>query len=101
MEDPLKIEHIEEDKGGAFVIKSEDGTRWLAEMTYRREAPDVVAILHTGVRDELQGRGVAGQLVKAGVEWARAAKVRVVPVCSYAAAAFQRHPEWSDLLEKS
>ena len=44
------------------------------------------------------GRGVAGKLVEALIADARAQGFTVVPECSYVAAAFKRHPEWSDLL---
>lgn len=53
---------------------------------------------HTGVPEVLGGRGVAGKLVEALIADARAQGFTVVPECSYVAAAFKRHPEWSDLL---
>lgn len=52
---------------------------------------------HTLVPSEIGGRGVAGRLVEALVADARAEGFRVVPACSYVAAAFRRHPEWADL----
>lgn len=55
---------------------------------------------HTLVPPEIGGRGVAAQLVEALVADARAAGFKVVPQCSYVAAAFQRHPEWADLLQQ-
>ena len=53
---------------------------------------------HTIVPPEIGGRGIAGQLVKALVADARAQGFRIVPECSYIAAAFKRHPDWADLL---
>lgn len=52
---------------------------------------------HTLVPDEIGGRGVAARLVEALVADARAQGFKVVPQCSYVAAAFARHPEWADL----
>lgn len=52
---------------------------------------------HTIVPPEIGGRGVAGRLVEALVADARAEGFRIVPVCSYVVAAFERHPEWADL----
>lgn len=53
---------------------------------------------HTLVPAEIGGRGVAARLVAALVADARAQGFRIVPACSYVAAAFERHPEWADLL---
>jgi len=52
---------------------------------------------HTLVPKEIGGRGVAGKLVEALIADARAKGFKVVPACSYVAAAFERHPEWADL----
>lgn len=52
---------------------------------------------HTLVPGEIGGRGVAGQLVEALIADARAQGFRIVPACSYVAAAFARHPEWAAL----
>jgi predicted GNAT family acetyltransferase len=58
----------------------------------------VVAAEHTLVPSEIGGRGVAGKLVEALIADARAEGWKIAPDCSYVAAAFQRHPEWADLL---
>ena len=44
------------------------------------------------------GRGVAGALVRAAFEHAGANGLRVRPLCSYAAAWAQRHPEQADIV---
>lgn len=52
---------------------------------------------HTLVPSEIAGRGVAGKLVEALLADAREQGFRVVPECSYVAAAFAKHPEWAEL----
>ena len=52
---------------------------------------------HTLVPEDIGGKGVAGQLVAALIADARAHHFRIVPECSYVAAAFARHPEWAAL----
>ncbi|MBV1916984.1 MAG: N-acetyltransferase [Sphingomonadaceae bacterium] len=52
---------------------------------------------HTLVPPQIGGRGIAAQLVVALVEDAREQGFKVNPVCSYVAAKFNEHPEWSDL----
>jgi uncharacterized protein len=55
---------------------------------------------HTLVPTEIGGRGVAARLVEALIADAREHGFKIVPQCSYVAAAFQRHPDWADLLEQ-
>jgi uncharacterized protein len=52
---------------------------------------------HTLVPPAIGGRGVAARLVEALVADAREQGFGIVPECSYVAAAFQRHPEWTAL----
>lgn len=55
---------------------------------------------HTLVPSAIGGRGVAARLVEALIADAREQGFSIVPACSYVAVAFQRHPEWSDLLAR-
>jgi predicted GNAT family acetyltransferase len=52
---------------------------------------------HTVVPPELRGLGIAGHLVDALIADAKAQGFRIRPVCSYVAAAFDKHPEWASL----
>lgn len=67
-----------------------------AHLEYRREG-NVLTITHTRVPEAIGGRGIAGALVKAAMEHARAAGLKVDPVCSYSAAWLERHPDYADL----
>ena len=69
-----------------------------AELRYSLRGGRMV-IDHTGVPEAIGGRGIAGILVKAALDLARARGWRVVPACSYSAAYVQRHPEYADLIE--
>ena len=67
-----------------------------AELTYELQS-GCMAITHTGVPAAIAGKGVAGALVRAALEHARAEGLKVVLVCSYAATYVQRHPQYADL----
>lgn len=75
-----------------------DGVR--CELEYDRRG-DVMRITHTGVPAQVGGRGIAGELVRAAFETARAQGWRVEPVCSYAAAWIERHPQYADLVSRA
>lgn len=59
----------------------------------------VAAFTHTGVPRPVEGRGIAADLVRTGLDTARERGWRVDPVCSYVAAFMRRHPEYQDLLD--
>ncbi len=62
-----------------------------------RISEGLMRITHTGVAEQLRGRGIAGALVQAALDHAREHGLKVEPLCSYAAAYMQRHPETDDL----
>ena len=70
-----------------------------AVCSYRRIG-DVLVLHHTEVPRALQGQGLAGELVQATLDWARAQGLRVRPTCSYVAAYMQRHADTQDLLDR-
>jgi len=83
------------------------GGRWSAvvdgheaEMTYSRASPTLIIIDHTSVPDALRGRGVGQALVLRAVEEARRDSFRILPLCPFAKAQFDRHPDWSDVLHR-
>lgn len=58
----------------------------------------VLALTHTEVPPAAQGQGVAAELVRETLAWARREGRQVRPLCSYVAAYMRRHPETRDLL---
>ncbi|MGO3891812.1 MAG: GNAT family N-acetyltransferase [Paenalcaligenes sp.] len=59
---------------------------------------NTLAITHTVVPRAVGGKGIAGELVKTALNYARDHQLRVIPQCSYAAVYVQRHPEYQDLV---
>jgi predicted GNAT family acetyltransferase len=63
-----------------------------------RYAPDGRLVLPSVVVDPaIEGRGVAGALTRAALDWARAEGLAVAPVCPYVIAWLRRHPGYADL----
>lgn len=69
----------------------------LAVVAYTLDG-DTMTITHTGVPEAIGGRGIAGELVRAALDHARASGWRVIPQCSYAAAWIRRHSAYADLV---
>ncbi len=75
--------------GERFVVESEGH---LAQLVYRKE-PGRLILVHTEVPEELGGRGIAGQLVRAAVASAASDRRTVVPWCPYARRWLQDHED--------
>lgn len=57
-------------------------------------------IEHTEVPVELEGKGIAAQLVRSALDYARAQKFKVMPLCPFTAGFIHRHAEYQDLVLK-
>ena len=91
--------------GGPAIVDNADERRYEARIgedlagwvDYGRVRDRLVAI-HTEVRPEFGGRGIASALVRRVLDDVRAAGGTVTPRCPFFAAHFQRHPEDADLI---
>jgi uncharacterized protein len=81
---------------GGRYIASLDGAE--AEMTFSRASPQLIIIDHTGVPDNLRGKGVGQALALHAVEAARAGGWKIIPLCRFFKAQAQRHQEWRDVV---
>ncbi|MGP6088923.1 GNAT family N-acetyltransferase [Antarctobacter jejuensis] len=90
------IRREETDSKGRYVLTI-DGHR--AELTYSRLGSSAIIIDHTEVPDALRGRGAGQALVERAITDARTEGRKVVPLCPFAKAQIQRHPEWQDVLQ--
>src|SRR5207248_9732327 len=97
MSDDLTVQREQQGHRGAFYIERE-GSRD-AELTFSA-SPDgkLVMLDHTEVGESLRGKGVARKLVEAAVLWAREQKIKLVPVCPFAKAVFDKEPGFRDVL---
>jgi len=78
-----------------FLIRLPGGD---GELLYSPAGPELLDLYHAEVAPALRGRGIAGALVQAACDYARAGGMRLMPSCPYVAAWFRRHPEQQDLL---
>ncbi|UXN72320.1 N-acetyltransferase [Devosia sp. A8/3-2] len=70
-------------------------------MTYTRVGHRQLIIDHTEVSTALRGRKVGERLVRQAIEDARLDGVTIIPLCPFAKAQIERHPEWQDVLRHS
>ena len=71
----------------------------VAVLDYRLR-PGEIVLVYAGVPSALQGHGLGGQIVQAGLDYAREQGLKVIPQCSFVASYIQGHPESWDLLAR-
>jgi predicted GNAT family acetyltransferase len=91
----MNIQHKETEGGGSFYMPEGDDIK--AEIVYARSGQNLV-IEHTEVDEELRGKNFGYDLVGRVVEYARENDLKVVPVCRFAKAVFDKKEEYSDVL---
>ena len=94
----MKIELFENPKGGEFVIQ-ENGNR-VAEMSYTNAGKDKIIIAHTFVEDSFRGENIGRDLVKSGIDFARERNLKIIPLCPFAKAEFERNADYADVLSE-
>ncbi|MBO3752292.1 N-acetyltransferase [Streptosporangiaceae bacterium NEAU-GS5] len=87
------------------VIDNREATRFeilvdgdVAGFAKYRLKDNEIAILHTEVKGEFEGKGLAGELVRETLQAARDAGLVVVPQCPFTSGYIRRHPEWLDIV---
>lgn len=79
-----------------FVLRIDGARHGFLEFT--RPETGVMRIEYVEVSPELRGTGLGRRLVEQAVEFAKDARLRVIPVCSYARVVISRDPAMSALL---
>jgi len=85
---------VNDEKARQFQLRVE-GRLALIQYVYSNGS---MVFVHTEVPPALEGRGLAGKLARAALEYAREHKLSVVPRCPFVAAYIRKHPEYQSLV---
>jgi uncharacterized protein len=89
------VQHNNEKKGEFEALF--DGAH-AGLMTYTWAGTDKFIIDHTEVEEAFNGKGVGKQLVLGAVDFARKNKVKIIPLCPFAKATFEKNEDLHDVL---
>lgn len=82
------------EEAGQFELTLEEGVALLAfEMD-----SNTMSIMHTEVPEEAEGQGIASELAKYALDYARGNQLRVKNYCRFVSMFLQRNPEYEDLI---
>ena len=90
MSEKISIEREELNGVHEFVLRV-DGER-LGYLEFTRPDVGVMRIEYVEVSPKLRGTGLGRQLVAKAIDFAKEARLRVVPICGYARAVITRDP---------
>lgn len=92
----MEINHRKEENKGAFIA-TENGAK-AGEMTYSKAGDTLIIIDHTEVDSAFGGQGVGKKMVLAAVDFARENNIKILPLCPFAKATFDRDTNIQDVL---
>lgn len=92
-----EIERHDTDSKGSYTLLEPGGA--VAELTFSKAGATMIIIDSTEVPDAFRGQGVGVKLITRAIDDARAAGLKIIPLCPFAQAQFRRHPEWADVLK--
>lgn len=69
-----------------------------AELTFTHRGPGLISADHTGAPESLKGTGAAAALVDFLIADARNNDFRIIPMCPYVRARYEKHPDWQAVM---
>ncbi len=91
-----EIEVVHNTNSNRFEAQLEQA---LAEARYTIDG-NIMVLTHTNVPEQFEGRGIASQLARTALNYARTNSYQVRPECPFMSSYIERHPEYQDLKEK-
>lgn len=70
------------------------------EMTYSIASDEYIIVDHTEVNPEFKGQGVGKKLLAEIVDMARTKNIKILPLCPFVKAMFERNDDIQDVLKK-
>jgi len=59
-----------------------------------------IIVNHTYVSESLRGQGIALELVRKVIEYARQENIKIIPLCSYVKKVMTRNEKYTDVLSE-
>jgi predicted GNAT family acetyltransferase len=85
-------------KGNQKFYIGDDEAEALGVIEYQEQGEKVLVANHTYVNPSLRGQGIAKMLLDALVDFARKENKKIIPVCSYVKAEFERNKGYHDVI---
>ncbi len=74
--------------------------REAAEIVYRLHGANTIELVHTEVKKEFEGQGLASKIAAFAFDDARRRNLKVTPTCEYLQGWLRKHPDYSELVTR-
>ena len=91
---PLDL--VKNDAANRFEMNVDGNT---AIIEYK-EYPGKIALLHTEVPLQLEGKGAATAIIEKTLDYIENKNFKLIPLCPMVVAYIKRHPEWKRIMDK-
>ncbi len=71
-----------------------DGNKEAGEMTFSKSLKDLIIIDHTFVDDEYRGKSIGQGMLKKVLEYVDKNNIKIIPLCPFVRAEFNKNPEY-------
>ena len=92
----IEIKQIESGTKGIFVAL--DGDKEAGRISYTFAGNSKIIIDHTEVNDAYRGQNIGKRILTEIVEYARENKIKIIPLCPFAKAIFEKVESIRDVL---
>ncbi len=92
----ITFKQDDDGRKGRFVIY--ENNQFAGEMTYTWAGNTMFIIDHTGIEQAFGGKGFGKRLVLKAVDFARNQNVKILPLCPFAKAEFDKNTDLQDVL---
>lgn len=86
-EQPITLNHARH----RFKLITEGKVSFIA---FQQPDDHTLALTHTEVHPDLEGKGIGSMLVKQVLEYVEGHNQKIVPLCPFIAVYIKRHPDW-------
>ncbi|MCE7054212.1 N-acetyltransferase [Algoriphagus sp. AGSA1] len=93
------MEILLKEEGAKGSATAKENGRSIGTMTYSIAGKELIIIDSTFVEPEYNGKGVGRKMLDKIVEMAREKKIRIIPLCPFAAAMFRKSDDIRDVLK--
>ncbi len=87
---------LEKNEAGNRFEMNVDGN--IAIIEYK-QLPGKIALLHTEVPAELEGKGAATAIIEKTLTYIEKNNLKLIPLCPLVVAYIKRHPEWKRIVD--
>jgi len=92
----MEVNIIDNKEKKRFEFKIEDNLSFVEYIV----AQDKIYLTHTEVPKELEGKGIASEMIKQIFKKIKEENLKLIPLCPFVAGYIKNHPKYKELLAK-